>query len=113
MTGVREWLCHRAGIRPSGPEWLNPEVLREREGKPAEQPDRRLISACPRGMNLAPGEGPHGGPDLPVREIQRRTYEPVYVRIGHRGPPGQGRRPDLRCDPGRDPRQRSAGARRL
>ena len=38
---------------------------------------------------------------------------PVHLRVGHRGPPRQGRRPDLRRRPRRDPRRGPLRPRRL
>ena len=43
----------------------------------------------------------------------RRQRVPVHVRVRHRGPPGQDRRPDLRRRPRRRPARRPDGPRRL
>ena len=78
-------------------------VLRlPRAVRAAQGPDRPRRGALRRLPPALPRRGRHGR--LPAGGHRRMTKSdrvPVHLRVGHRGPPGQGRRPDLRRRPRR------------
>ena len=80
---------------------------RYRHGRRAA--DHRLQRAP--GRRRARSECTATPPDF--HEPVRRQRVPVHLRVRHRGPPGQGRRPDLRRRPRRRPARRPVRPRRL
>ena len=62
----------------------------------------RPVSAWP--VAVVPGADRAGLPTRHRSQGVPSATPPLHLRVGHRGPPGQDRRPDQRRDPGRDAR---------
>ena len=57
-------------------------------------------------FSVDPDTAPAPSPPSPSQGVPSVTPS-LHLRVGHRGPPGQDRRPDQRLDPGRDARRRT------
>ena len=118
---ARAWSHRRAAgsprtrsTRPSRPTYGGSSARARRYSSDDDElstDDARVLSEATE-PRRSRGRAPLPPPRHDERE-PRRQRVPVHLRVGHRGPPRQGRRPDLRRRPRRGPRRRPLRPRRL